>query len=54
MENQKEIIKKAFKEFKKSNNKNLKEMIRLQLLNNAYTYIVLTNSELNLLKNKVK
>lgn len=54
MENQKEIIKKAFEEFKKSNNKNLKEMIRLQLLNNAYTYAVLTNNELNLLKNKVK
>lgn len=54
MENQKEIIKKAFEEFKKSNNKNLKEMIRLQLLNNAYTYVVLSNNELKILQNKVK
>lgn len=53
MENQKEIIKNAFNEFKKCKNKQLKEMIRLTLLNNAYTYNVLTENELNLLKNKV-
>lgn len=53
MKNQKEIIKNAFNEFKRSKNKQLKEMIRLKLLNNAYTYNVLTKNELDLLKNKV-
>ena len=53
MENQKDIIKNAFNEFKNCKNKQLKEMIRLKLLSNAYTYNVLTRNELNLLKNKV-
>lgn len=53
MEKQKEIIKNAYNEFKKCKNKQLKEMIRLTLLNNAYTFIVLSKNELNLLKNKV-
>ena len=52
-EKQERIIKNAFNEFKKCKNKNLKKMIRLQLLNNAYTYNVLSKAELNLLNKEV-
>ena len=49
-----EIIKNAFNEFKKTKNKTLKEMIRIKLLYNAYTYTVLNNNELNSLKKPAK
>lgn len=54
LEKESEIIKNAFNEFKKTKNKTLKEMIRIKLLYNAYTYDVLTARELNFLKKPAK